>query len=137
MKDKKEGRAAVRIGAKLRRLRRARGMTQAQLAERLGISSSYLNLIEHDRRNITVPLLLRLSELFGLALADLAEDDEGQLLDDLMEVFGDELFEDIDLTNTQIPELVGARPASGSERQSAVYGAKGAGRVYSGVSKVK
>src|SRR3546814_16952774 len=108
MKDRKEGRAAVRIGAKLRRLRRARGMTQAQLAERLSISSSYLNLIEHDRRNITVPLLLRLSELFGLALADLAEDDEGQLLADLMGVFGDELFEAHDLTHTEIREQVGA-----------------------------
>src|SRR3546814_13901040 len=78
MKDKKEGRAAVRIGAKLRRLRRARGLTQAQLAERLGISSSYLNLIEHDRRNITVPLLLRPSEPSGLALAALPEAESGQ-----------------------------------------------------------
>ena len=47
------------LGHKLRRLRRDRGETQAQMAERLGISASYLNLIENNQRPITVDLLLK------------------------------------------------------------------------------
>ena len=35
------------LGAKLRGLRRREGLSQVQLAEALGISTSYLNLIEH------------------------------------------------------------------------------------------
>ena len=38
------------IGATLRERRRARGITQAALAAQIGISASYLNLIESDKR---------------------------------------------------------------------------------------
>ena len=38
-------------GARLRALRRREGLNQVELAQKLGISPSYLNLIEHDRRN--------------------------------------------------------------------------------------
>ena len=42
--------ADPRLGAKVRALRRREGLTQVKLAEALGISASYLNLIEHDKR---------------------------------------------------------------------------------------
>ncbi|WP_148294317.1 helix-turn-helix domain-containing protein, partial [Azospirillum sp. B506] len=45
------------LGPKVRRLRRDQGLTQAQMADQLGISPSYLNLIEHNQRPVTVPLL--------------------------------------------------------------------------------
>ena len=44
-----------RIGGKIRRLRRQRNMSQSDLATALGISPSYLNLIEHNRRKVTMP----------------------------------------------------------------------------------
>lgn len=102
-----------RIGAKIRRLRRARGQTQAALAQALGVSSSYLNLIEHNRRKITVALLLRLSEVFGVEIRELAEDAEGRLVAALMEALGDDLFEEADVTNTDVREMVTASPATG------------------------
>ena len=102
----------LKLGAKIRRLRRADGMTQAQLAGKLGISASYLNLIEHNNRNVTVDLLLRLADQFGLNLADLAEDEEGELVADLMEVFGDTMFDEMDLTTTDVRELVSATPVA-------------------------
>lgn len=108
----KKARQKIRLGAKVRRLRRENRMSQAQLAERLGISSSYLNLIEHNHRNITVDLLLKLSDQFGLNISDLADDDEGQLLADLMEAFDDTLFEETDLTNTEVRELVTSAPTA-------------------------
>ena len=49
-------------GARLRRLREERRMSQAELARVLGISPSYLNQMEHDSRPLTVPVLLRLTE---------------------------------------------------------------------------
>jgi ribosome-binding protein aMBF1 (putative translation factor) len=45
--------ADVQIGGRIKRLRRQKGVSQAQLAEALEISGSYLNLIEHNRRRIT------------------------------------------------------------------------------------
>ena len=53
-------------GARLRRLREDRGISQAELARQLGISPSYLNQIEHDSRPLTVPVLLRITEVFGV-----------------------------------------------------------------------
>lgn len=99
-----------RAGARIRRLRRARGMSQAALADALGVSASYLNLIEHNRRKLTVALMLRIAELFGVGAESLAEGDEGQLFADVMDVLGDDLFEEIDLTNTDARELVTATP---------------------------
>lgn len=94
------------MGGRVRRLRRQQGLSQAALAVELGISASYLNLIEHNRRNVTVPLLIKLAERFELELSDIADGDEGRLNADLMEAFGDELFGDLDLTNADVRDLV-------------------------------
>ncbi|MDE2581457.1 MAG: helix-turn-helix transcriptional regulator, partial [Rhodospirillales bacterium] len=40
------------IGRTVRRLRSEAGLTQQALASRLGISASYLNLIEHEQRGV-------------------------------------------------------------------------------------
>ena len=54
----------AKFGAKVRALRRRHGLRQVELAEKLGISAGYLNLIENNQRPLTAPLLLRLAELF-------------------------------------------------------------------------
>ena len=45
---------AMRIGGRLRRLRQERHLTQAQMARELGISASYLTLLESNQRPVTV-----------------------------------------------------------------------------------
>ena len=95
-----------KLGGRIRRSRRQEGLSQAALAIELGISASYLTLIEHNRRNLTVPLLIKLAERFELELSEIAESDEGRLSADLMEAFGDDLFGDIDLTTTDVRDLV-------------------------------
>lgn len=97
--------AAPRIGGRIQRLRRAKSVTQAQLAELMGISPSYLNLIEHNRRRITVPLLLKLARYFGIDAGELAESDNSRLAGDLMQIFGDEIFADLALTNLDIHDV--------------------------------
>lgn len=100
------------LGGRIKRLRRARNVSQSDLAEALGISPSYLNLIEHNRRKVTVPLLFSIAGHFGIEPGELADSDEGRLVGDLMELFGDNLFADSDLTNLEIQDLAHANPAA-------------------------
>ena len=76
-----------KLGRKVRALRRREGITQAALAEKLGISASYLNLIEHDRRPLSAPLLIKLAQLYDLDLKSFAGGEDARLLEDLLEVF--------------------------------------------------
>lgn len=77
------------IGRIVRRLRQEQGLTQQKLAGRLGISTSYLNLIEHDQRGVTAALLIRLTEILQVDLAALSGSDERQLEQALRETFAD------------------------------------------------
>ncbi|HBM13413.1 MAG TPA: XRE family transcriptional regulator, partial [Rhodospirillaceae bacterium] len=69
----------MKVGPKIRRLRREQSLSQAALADILGVSASYLNLIEHNRRKVTVPLLMKLSDYFDIPVDQLAEEEEGRL----------------------------------------------------------
>jgi len=83
-------------------LRRRHGLRQVDLAEKLIISASYLNLIEHDQRALTAPLLLRLVDLYPADVKSFGSDDQARLLSDLHEVFGDALFEAHDVTTADL-----------------------------------
>lgn len=103
---------AQHLGAKVRAIRRQRNITQAQLAERLGISASYLNLIEHNRRSLPAHLLIKLAEVFDLDLKDLSLESHARAVADLMEVFGDPIFEAHDVTNAEVRDLAAASPSA-------------------------
>lgn len=101
------------IGSRIKRLRRQRNLSQSDLAAALGISASYLNLIEHNRRRTTVALLLKAAAFFGVDAGELAEADGSRLSGDLMEIFGDDLFAETGLTNQDIHDLAANNPAVG------------------------
>ena len=101
------------LGNKVRRLRRQIGTSQTALAGELGISPSYLNLIEHNQRAVTVPLLIKMAQAFDVDLTSFADDDESQLQTDLREVFGDNLFSSREVGLAEIRELVAAAPEAG------------------------
>src|SRR5580693_379655 len=82
-------REAPKLGPKVRALRRRESLSQVQLAERLGISPSYLNLIESNRRPLPAALLIRLAQLFGVDLHAFGADDDARIMNDLMEAFSD------------------------------------------------
>ena len=102
----------MQIGGRISRLRRQRRLSQTDLADAIGISGSYLNLIEHNRRKITVPLLLKIAGYFGVEAGELADSDEGRLAGDLMEMFGDDVFADADVTNVEVRDLAHSNPAA-------------------------
>lgn len=76
--------------AKLRRLRAERGMNQVELARSLGISTSYLNQIEHSQRPLTAPVLLRIAEVLGVEPEFFSEAAEERLATDLRAALSDE-----------------------------------------------
>lgn len=77
------------IGKTIRRLRMEQGFTQQGFAQKLGISTSYLNLVEHDQRNVTASLLFKLTEILKVDLAALSGVQEREFEVSLREVFSD------------------------------------------------
>ncbi len=98
------------IGRTIRRLRQEHGLTQQALAARLGISASYLNLIEHDQRSVTAGLLLKLAEIFRIELAELSGAQERQLEVGLREVFADPLLGAETIAEAEIETLAASAP---------------------------
>lgn len=80
------------IGPHLRRLRQERGETQSQMAKALGISASYVNLLENNERSVSVAILFRLMDTYGVDWREIAEDDASGLLPDLRTAIQDPLF---------------------------------------------
>ena len=81
------------IGRKVRELREVNRATQGQFAERIGISTSYLNQIENNQRPVSAAVLLALAEKFAIDIADLSSGEGDRLLSALSEALSDPLFE--------------------------------------------
>ncbi|KJC58528.1 DNA-binding protein [Bradyrhizobium sp. LTSPM299] len=93
------------VGPRFRRIRQQLGLSQTQIAEGLGISPSYINLIERNQRPVTAQILLRLAETYDLDLRDLATADEDRFFAELNEIFSDPLFRQIDLPKQEMRDL--------------------------------
>ncbi|TCP38050.1 helix-turn-helix transcriptional regulator [Rhodovulum marinum] len=72
-------------GTRIRERRTVLGMRQAELARRAGISPSYLNLIEHNRRRIGGKLLVELARHLGVEASALTEGAGAALIETLRE----------------------------------------------------
>lgn len=73
----------VLTGTRLRERRLALGLKQSVVAVKAGISASYLNLIEHNRRSVGQDLLDRLSAALGLEAAALVPGSDAALFEGL------------------------------------------------------
>lgn len=78
-------------GPRIRRIRNGLNLTQSAMAKELGISASYLNLIERNQRPLTVQLLFKLTSTYSLNLEELQGESSGAVTD-LQGVFGDPLL---------------------------------------------
>ncbi|SDN38252.1 hypothetical protein SAMN05216196_101352 [Lutimaribacter pacificus] len=72
-------------GTRIRERRGRQGMRQADLAARVGISASYLNLIEHNKRRIGGKVLVAIAAELGVEPAQLTEGAEAALIAALRE----------------------------------------------------
>jgi len=55
-------------GERIKKARKMAGQTQLQLADELEISESYVALLEKDKRNPSIEVLIRISEVLGVTL---------------------------------------------------------------------
>jgi predicted transcriptional regulator/DNA-binding XRE family transcriptional regulator len=98
------------LGKRIRALRAREGLSQVAMAARLGISASYLNLVEHDRRPISANLLLLLAQRFDVDLRAFSGGEDSQLGADLLEAFADPLFESQLVSEKDVREFVSSTP---------------------------
>lgn len=98
------------IGPRVKRLRTQLGLTQAEFARRLDVSATYINLIESNQRPVSATVLLKLAEEFDINVADLAQDMDAGLVNELVSALRDPVFGDLSVAKTELEDLVGASP---------------------------
>ena len=99
------------IGRKIRELREANKATQAVFAERLGISTSYLNQIENNQRAVSASVLLSLAEKFRVDLSAFSGSDSDRLLTALSEALADPLFDVLSPGSQELKLVAQSAPA--------------------------
>jgi transcriptional regulator with XRE-family HTH domain len=62
-----------RVGLNLQKLRRERGLSQEELADRANIHQTYLSGVERGKRNPTITVLQRIAEALGADIEDLVK----------------------------------------------------------------
>lgn len=80
------------IGPRLRQLRREHKQTQAEMARRLGVSPSYVNLLENNQRSLSVQMLMSIAESYAVDWRDLTKDETTRRLSDLRSAVRDPVF---------------------------------------------
>jgi predicted transcriptional regulator/transcriptional regulator with XRE-family HTH domain len=96
-------------GPRIRRIRNSLGLTQTAMADGLGISPSYLNLIERNQRPLTVQLILKLASAYHVEPEDL-QTGAGASIAALKEVFADPLLAGELPGDQELVEVVEAAP---------------------------
>ena len=100
----------LKIGPKIKAFRRQLGIQANVLAEQIGISPSYLNLIESGKRKIDGDLIIKVCEELKINLSDLTSRSDLNLENNISELLGDELFEDLDILGPEVKDLVNTNP---------------------------
>ena len=100
--------ARTLVGTRIRERRRNLKVTQSALARSAGISASYLNLIEHNRRGIAGKTLLSIASELGMDPGELTEGADGALINQLTEYGKADMPEPPELD--RVEEFVGRYP---------------------------
>ena len=97
-------------GPRIRRTRIATGESQTAMAQSLGISPSYLNLIESNHRPLTVQLLIKLASIYDFDLEELQGKGGADIISRLREVFSDPLLSGELPDNSELVEMSDGAP---------------------------
>lgn len=97
-------------GARLRRFRKGMGLTQSQMAADLGVSASYLTLIERDQRPVSARLLLQLAQSYDLDLRAFAAETDARLVDGLAEAAADPILASFELSSAELRDVAASHP---------------------------
>lgn len=102
--------AKIYVGSRLRQLRRERDLSQASLAEILDLSASYVNQIEHDVRPLTVPVLLKITEVFGVDATFFSHEDNSRLIAEIQDFMLDRELNPQSVELQELSEIVSNYP---------------------------
>ena len=116
-------------GHAVRRIRRANGLTQANMAEALGVSPSYLNLLERNQRPLTAALLLKLAERYDFDPRTLTGATPGGGVEAIRRRLTDPMFADLNIDRSQVEEWIAASPDAAEAFARAFDRISGAGGV--------
>jgi len=94
----------------LRRLRMQQALTQPRMADDLGVSVSYLNLIERNQRPLTASFLLKLASVYNFDLRELTGDDSDAVAAELARVMADPALTGINAGRTELAEVAASAP---------------------------
>lgn len=97
--------ARIPIGQRIRDRRKLRNLSQVALAQQLGISPSYLNLIEHDKRLIGGSLMRNLADALNVDLNWLSGSDDDRLAQDVLEVSRTLALRDPSTASARVDEM--------------------------------
>lgn len=119
----RDARRKLFLGPQIRKLRRSLGLTQAQMAEGLDVSASYLTLIERNQRPLTAQLILRLADAYDVDVRTLSPSTDGATLAALREAAADPVLAGADLASDDLVEMaeVFPRAADALVRLHAAY----------------
>lgn len=98
------------IGQRLRVLRATLGLTQAQMAQELGVSASYITLIESDQRPASARFLIKLAEVYDLNVSELAPSMDAQLATEFGSSLKDPMLELGTIPKSEVEAVLQASP---------------------------
>lgn len=76
-----------RIGQRIRNFRKARGLSQEELAEKVNISTTHMSHIETGATKLSLPVFVDLAEALGVRADELLYDRESAALETLAAEF--------------------------------------------------
>ncbi len=117
----------ISLGNRLKKRRKELGFTQKEVAGKSGISVSYLNLIENNRRDISGKILKNIASALELNVNQLTGIADERLLQDLIDIANDPLMRQLNLEANAPQELVGSFPGW----------SKGITHIYNSYSEVR
>ncbi|MBQ0819401.1 MULTISPECIES: helix-turn-helix domain-containing protein [Microvirga] len=85
-------------GRAIRELREVKGLTQSDLAKRIGVSPSYMSQIEANQRSLSGTVIVELARVLRVDVAAFSNDDGVRLAATLREVLGDPALGSLDIT---------------------------------------
>ncbi len=100
----------ISLGNRLKKRRKELGLTQKEVAERSGISVSYLNLIENNRRDISGKILKSIAGSLELNVHQLTGVADERMLQELLDIANDPLMGQLNLEANAPQDLVGSFP---------------------------
>lgn len=61
------------FGSRIQELRRKNNLTQSELAEKIGLSTNFIGMVERGERNTSVDKIFKLAKAFNISLAQFFE----------------------------------------------------------------